>query len=188
MEGRLIIFSAPSGAGKSTIVRHLVNLDLGLEFSISATSRRPREGERDEYDYYFISPQDFRKKIANNEFIEWEEVYPGKFYGTLHSEVERIWEKGKTVLFDIDVAGGLNLKRIFGSRALAVFVKPPSMSVLEQRLRERGTDPEDAVKERVAKALHEMGFAEQFDLILVNDRLDETLDQAEALVKNFLGI
>ena len=187
MNGRLIIFSAPSGAGKSTIVRHLVSIGLGLEFSISATSREPREGEREGYDYYFISPSAFRKKIRNDDFIEWEEVYPGKYYGTLRSELERIWNKGKHVLFDIDVAGGLKLKKIYADSAMAVFVLPPSLAVLEQRLRERGTDHGDSLKERVEKARYEMGFAGQFDHVLINDRLEDTLREAEVLVRKFLG-
>jgi guanylate kinase len=187
MNGRLIIFSAPSGAGKSTIVRHLVNLDLGLEFSISATSREPRQGEQEGIDYYFISAGAFREKISRGEFIEWEEVYPGTYYGTLRSEVERICDGGKSVLFDIDVAGGLNLKKLYGDHALAVFVRPPSMEVLEQRLRDRGTDGDDSLKVRIEKAIHEMEYAGQFDRILVNDRLEKTLEEAEILVRNFLG-
>jgi len=186
MNERLIIFSAPSGAGKSTIVRHLLKLDLGLEFSISATSRDPRPGEREGSDYYFISPQSFREKIDQGEFIEWEEVYPGKYYGTLKSEVKRICSGGKRVLFDIDVAGGLNLKKIYGNHALAVFVKPPSMEVLEQRLRDRDTDGEDSLNERMEKAIHEMKYAGLFDRILVNDRLEKTLEEAETMVRSFL--
>lgn len=187
MDGRLIIFSAPSGAGKSTIVRHLVNLDLDLEFSISATSRQPRSEEQEGQEYYFISPESFREKIDKGEFIEWEEVYPGKYYGTLRSEMERIWKKGKNVLFDIDVAGGMNLKKQFSNRAMAVFVKPPSMEVLEQRLRERGTEDEDSLKVRVEKAQYEMQFSGRFDYILVNDRLEATLEESVNLVRNFLG-
>ena len=137
MEGKLFIFSAPSGSGKSTIVQHLMTLKLGLAFSISATSRNPREGEIDGREYHFISPWNFRKKIDNNEFLEWEEVYPGQYYGTLRSEVDRIWNLGQHAIFDIDVVGGINLKREFGNKACAIFVKPPSLEVLEQRLRSR---------------------------------------------------
>ncbi|MFO7934209.1 MAG: guanylate kinase [Bacteroidales bacterium] len=186
MEGKLLIFSAPSGAGKSTIVRHLMQLDLGLEFSISATSRRPREDEKQGREYYFITGGEFRRKIDNHEFIEWEEVYPGCYYGTLRSELERIWNQGKHALFDIDVQGGLNLKREFGEKALAVFVMPPSMEILEKRLRARGTDEVGSLQERLDKAASEMKFATWFDRILVNDQLDGTLTEAESMVRNFL--
>ena len=186
MEGKLLIFSAPSGAGKSTIVRHLMQLDLGLEFSISATSRRPREDERQGREYYFITEGEFRRKIDNHEFIEWEEVYPGCYYGTLRSELERIWNQGKHALFDIDVQGGLNLKRDFGEQALAVFVMPPSMEILEKRLRTRGTDEAGSLQKRLDKAASEMKFATRFDRILVNDQLDGTLNEAESMVRNFL--
>jgi guanylate kinase len=187
MEGKLFIFSAPSGSGKSTIVQHLMKLKLGLAFSISATSRNPREGEEDGREYHFISPGNFRKKIDNNEFLEWEEVYPGQYYGTLRSEVERIWNQGQHAIFDIDVIGGINLKREFGDKASAIFVKPPSLKVLEQRLRSRGTDDEASLEERLDKAEYEMSQAPHFDHILVNDSLDMALHNAERLVRNFLN-
>lgn len=187
MDGKLLIFSAPSGAGKSTIVQHLVKLDLGLEFSISATSRAPRAGEVDGREYHFISPDQFREHIGQNAFVEWEEVYPGQFYGTLRSEVDRIWKKGHHALFDIDVVGGTNLKREFGEKALSVFVRPPSLEVLEQRLRNRGTDDNLSLEKRLGKAAYEMGYASRFDRILVNDNLKQALDEAESIVRTFLS-
>lgn len=187
MQGKLFIFSAPSGSGKSTIVQHLIQQDLGLAFSISATSRPPRPNEREGREYYFLSPEMFRERISRDEFVEWEEVYPGKYYGTLRSELNRIWADGKHALFDIDVMGGLNLKKQFGPQACAVFVSPPSLEVLEQRLRTRGTDTEASVRERLAKAEQEMQFAPRFDHIVVNDRLEEALQEAEQLVRNFLA-
>ncbi|MFH0757414.1 MAG: guanylate kinase [Bacteroidota bacterium] len=187
MRGRLIIFSAPSGSGKSTIVQHLVKLDLGLAFSISATSREPRKGEVDGREYHFISPEQFRSKIEDDAFIEWEEVYPDQYYGTLRSEIERIWKNGQHALFDIDVLGGLNLKTSYGDMALAVFVKPPSLEILEKRLRERGSDDEKSLAKRLGKAAYEIEFAPKFDLILVNDSLKTTLTEAETIVRNFLS-
>jgi len=188
MEGRLFIFSAPSGSGKSTIVQHLMKLDLGLAFSISVTSRQPREGEIDGREYYFISPDHFRDRIKDHAFVEWEEVYPGQYYGTLRSEVDRIWSCGEHALFDIDVVGGLNLKKEFGEKACAVFVEPPSLEALEQRLRSRGTDNDDAIQKRLGKAEYEMQFAPQFDHIVVNDTLEHALAEAENLVRKFLAI
>lgn len=187
MEGKLFIFSAPSGSGKSTIVQHLMTLDLGLEFSISATSRDPRDGELDGREYQFISPELFREKINQKAFIEWEEVYTGQYYGTLLSEMDRIWSDGNHALFDIDVIGGLNLKKKFGSNACSIFVKLPSFEVLEHRLRLRGSDNEQALQKRLGKAEYEMQFASQFDYILVNDSLDKAFIEAEALVRNFLA-
>jgi guanylate kinase len=187
MAGKLFIFSAPSGAGKSTIVKHLLKLDLGLAFSISATSRRPRGNEKNGKDYYFITQEAFLRKIDHHEFIEWEEVYPGQYYGTPRSELERIWNQGKHALFDIDVQGGMNLKKEFGELALSVFVMPPSMQVLEERLRARGTDEAGSLRGRLEKARTEMQYAPGFDRILVNDQLESTLKQAETMVKNFLG-
>lgn len=187
MEGKLFIFSAPSGSGKSTIVQHLMKQDLGLAFSISATSRQPREGEIDGREYYFISPDHFRERIKDHAFVEWEEVYPGQYYGTLRSELDRIWSRGEHALFDIDVVGGLNLKKEFGEKACAVFVEPPSLEVLEQRLRSRGTDKDDAIQKRLGKAEYEMQFAPQFDHIVVNDTLEHALAEAENLVRKFLA-
>ncbi len=186
MEGKLFIFSAPSGSGKSTIVQHLMNLNLELAFSISATSRNPREGEEDGREYHFISPEMFRRKIDNNEFLEWEEVYPGQYYGTLRSEVDRIWSRKQHAIFDIDVVGGINLKREFGEKACAIFVQPPSVEVLAQRLRSRGTDDKDSLEKRLSKAENEMTHAPQFDHILVNDSLEQALQNAETLVRDFL--
>ncbi len=186
MEGKLFIFSAPSGAGKSTIVGHLLRMDLGLAFSISATSRRPRKGEKNGREYYFVSTEEFRRKIRDREFVEWEEVYPGRYYGTLKSELERIWKRGQHALFDIDVQGGMNLKKKFGDRALSVFVMPPSLQVLEARLRARGTDDAESLRKRIEKAEWEMQFAPLFDRTLVNDCLDKALTEAESMVKSFL--
>lgn len=188
MKGKLLIFSAPSGAGKSTIVQHLMKLNLGLEFSISATSREPREGEQDGREYYFISPGKFRDLIKKDAFIEWEEVYPEQFYGTLYSEVEKIWAQGKHAIFDIDVAGGLNLKAKYGERACAIFIQAPSPEVLEQRLRSRGTDDEASLQKRLGKARYEMTHAGQFDHILVNDTLEDALAEAERIVQEFLAL
>ena len=188
MKGKLFIFSAPSGSGKSTIVQHLMKQGLGLEFSISATSREPREGEKDGREYHFISPEEFRSKIRQNAFIEWEEVYPNQFYGTLYSEVEHIWKRGKHAIFDIDVVGGLNLKKEFGESACAIFIQTPSREVLEQRLRARGTDDEDSLQRRLGKALFEMEHAAEFDHILINDSLEPALAEAEIIVKDFLAL
>jgi len=188
MEGKLIIFSAPSGAGKTTIVRHLLaKYPERISFSISSSTRPPREGEIDGRDYYFISKEEFLHRIAKKEFIEFEEVYSGTFYGTLRSEVERIWAMGKHVIFDIDVEGGLHLKRKFNDRALAIFVQPPSLEVLTQRLRGRGTDTEEKLRERIAKAAKELGYADRFDVILHNDDLDKACADAEQLMLGFLA-
>jgi guanylate kinase len=185
--GRYIIVSAPSGAGKTTIVRHLLSLPLGLRFSVSATSRAPRKGESDGRDYFFLQENDFREKIAGNAFVEWEEVYPGVFYGTLESEIRKILDKGFSVIFDVDVVGGLNLKRIFGEQALAIFIRPPSVNVLRERLRTRSTDSESKIATRIAKAEYELSFAARFDRVLVNNKLDETLQEAEKIVSDFLN-
>jgi len=187
MKEKLFIFSAPSGAGKSTIVQHLMKQGLGLEFSISATSREPREGEVDGREYHFISPEKFRKMIKEDAFIEWEEVYPDQFYGTLYSEVENIWKRGKHAIFDIDVVGGQNLKKEFGERACAIFIQAPSREVLEQRLRARATDDEASLQLRLGKAMFEMEHATRFDYILINDSLEKALAEAEKIVTDFLA-
>lgn len=186
MEGKLIIFSAPSGAGKTTIVKHLLSkYPDKLAFSISASTRKPRENEVDGKDYYFISEETFLHKIAQKEFVEFEEVYSGTYYGTLRSEIERIWAEGKIVVFDIDVIGGLHLKHKFGKQALSIFVQPPSMDALIDRLRGRGTDSEEKLQERIAKADKELKYNEQFDIILENDNLNDACLQAENLIESF---
>lgn len=187
IKGKSIIFSAPSGAGKTTIVHHLLSKDLGLEFSISACSRKPRIHEVDGKDYYFLDVEAFKKKIEEDAFVEWEEVYTNNFYGTLKSEMQRIWKQGKTVIFDVDVVGGLNLKKEFGDDAFAVFVQPPSFEELETRLRGRSTESEDKIRQRMEKAAKELAFAEEFDFILINDDLHVAFKTAERLVKDFLN-
>lgn len=187
MKGKLIIFSAPSGAGKTTIVKHLLQQDFDLEFSISATNRDPRKGETHAKDYYFLTSEEFQQKVENSEFLEWEEVYKGTSYGTLKNEVERIREEGKNVIFDVDVIGGLNIKKYYGNEALAVFVQPPSVEELKNRLRNRSTESEEKIEMRIAKAEYEMSFAEKFDVILVNDNLENALKKAEEAVTNFLN-
>ncbi len=183
---KVIIFSAPSGSGKSTIVNYLLSQELGLEFSISATSRAPRGEEKHGKEYYFFSADEFKEKIKNNCFLEWEEVYPGCFYGTLKSELERIWQAGHTVVFDVDVVGGVNIKKIFGDQALSVFIKAPSVEMLRQRLIGRGTDSIEKIEQRVAKAEYEMTFADKFDIIIVNDDLKTAFANAEKVVRDFL--
>ncbi len=188
MKGKLIIFSAPSGAGKTTIVKHLLSKNFGLEFSVSATSRPLRGNEVDGKDYYFLTEEEFRKRIENEEFLEWEEVYPGRFYGTLKSEVERIRDKGNHVVFDVDVVGGCNIKNYYGDEALSVFIQPPSINELKNRLITRSTDSEEVIATRVSKAEFEMTFANRFDVVLVNDKLDIALKEAENILIRFLNI
>lgn len=189
MEGKLIIFSAPSGAGKTTIVKHLLKkYPNKLSFSISASTRPARGDEIDGKDYYFISQEDFLHRIAHHEFVEFEEVYSGTFYGTLNSEIERIWASGRHVVFDLDVIGGLRLKKKFEDQALAIFVEPPSLEELEKRLRGRGTDSEEKLKERIEKADKELIYAKDFDVILHNDSLKQACIDAEKLVEDFLEI
>lgn len=188
MSGKVLIFSAPSGAGKSTVVNHLLGLHDNFEFSISAASRAPRGTERDGVEYHFITADRFRELIAQDAFVEYEEVYKDHFYGTLKSEVERIWAKGHVILFDVDVKGGANLKKYFGDAALSVLIAPPSMEVLEQRLRGRGTDSEEDIRVRLDKAQWELDFAkDKFDLRIVNDRLEDTFALAEKEVDKFLS-
>jgi len=186
-KGKLIVFSAPSGSGKTTIVRHLLKQDkLNLEFSISATSREKRGEEIDAKDYYFLSASKFKSKIKNDEFLEWEEVYRDNFYGTLKTEVERIWAQGKHVIFDIDVSGGLRIKRKYPNETLAVFVKPPSIDELKIRLKKRQTESADKINMRIAKASAELATAPLFDVIIENDNLEKALIEAETLVSNFV--
>jgi len=185
---KLVVFSAPSGSGKTTIVKHLVKKFPQLGFSISACTRDKRgRMEENGKDYHFLTPDDFRQRIENHEFVEWEEVYEGAFYGTLKSEVERIWANGKVAIFDVDVKGGLSLKEYYKEKALTVFVKVPSIEELKDRLHGRGTDSEDSISRRLFKVKFEMGFQDQFDFILLNDDLESTLQRAEDLVGNFLA-
>lgn len=187
MNNKVVIFSAPSGAGKSTIVNHLLNLFPELEFSISATSRAPRGQEKHGVEYYFYTSDEFRSLIADDRFVEYEEVYAGSFYGTLKSEVDRIWAKGNTIIFDIDVQGGVNLKKFFGEKALSVFIQAPSVEILRERLVGRGTDTPEAIEKRLAKAASEMEFAEgKFDYVLINDDLQTAKDEAEKVIGDFL--
>jgi guanylate kinase len=186
MPGKAIIFSAPSGSGKTTIVKHLLNTNSDLGFSISASTRDKRgRTEKHGQDYYFLSPIEFKQKIDKDEFVEWEEVYEGNFYGTLKSEVQRIWDGGKNVIFDVDVKGGLNLKKYFGDRALAVFVKVPSLEVLKERLHDRGTETSESLSRRLFKAQFEMSFQDKFDVVLVNENLEKSLKEAQKLYDDF---
>lgn len=186
--GKLIVFSAPSGSGKTTIVRHLLQQEsLNLEFSISATSRSPRGDEKDGEDYYFLSTEQFKKHMKNDDFLEWEEVYRDNFYGTLKTEVERIWAMGKNVIFDIDVVGGLRIKRKYPDRTLAVFVRPPSVEELKIRLKKRKTESEEKINMRIAKASVEMATAPRFDFIIENDELKKALKEAETLVEQHIS-
>ena len=184
---KLIIISAPSGAGKSTLVKYLLQQQLPLQFSISATSRAPRGEEKNGVEYYFLTPEEFRQHIANGDFLEYEEVYPGKFYGTLKSEVDRILAENKNVVFDVDVKGGLNIKNIYGDRALSIFVMPPSIEELRKRLEKRGTDAPEVIEKRLSKAEYEMSFAPKFDVIVMNDDFDRAKTQVLDIVKKFIN-
>lgn len=187
MSNKVIIFSAPSGSGKSTIVNHILKLHPEMEFSVSATSRQPRGSERDGVEYHFLTPDEFRRKIAEDSFVEYEEVYAGSYYGTLKSEVQKIWDKGHVIIFDVDVKGGVNLKKYFGDKALSVFIQAPSVEELRRRLVARGTDSSEAIERRVAKAAEEMTYADRFDYILVNDDLQAAFAEAEKIVDKFLS-
>lgn len=187
MQGKLFIFSAPSGSGKTTIVKRLLKDEaLNLCFSISATSRQARHTEKHERDYYFLSPEEFRTKVAEDAFLEWEEVYTDKYYGTLKAEVERLLNEGKNVVFDVDVVGGLNIKKYFAEKALAIFVQPPSVEELQRRLTGRATDDEATIKNRIDKAEYELSFADKFDVIVINDILEDAIEEARNLVKEFI--
>lgn len=184
--GKLVIFSAPSGSGKTTIVRELLQRFPQFEFSISATSRQPRGKEQHGIDYYFLSSEEFRQRVERDEFVEWEEVYAGTCYGTLKSEVERIWAKGNVIVFDVDVMGGINLKRLFGEDACSIFIMPPSVEELERRLRGRGTDSEEVIQKRIGKAEFELSKSPEFDYTVVNDVLADAVNEATDIINNFL--
>jgi guanylate kinase len=186
MSGKLIIFSAPSGAGKSTLVRYLLGCGFDMEFSISATSRAPRGTEKHGVDYYYLTPEEFRQKVDNQEFLEYEEVYQNCYYGTLRTEVERITGQGKNIVFDVDVVGGLNIKKEFGDQALALFIAPPSIDELHKRLVSRGTDSAEMIEKRIGKAEFEMSFAPKFDIVVVNDNLELAKAEAERSIREFL--
>ncbi len=186
-QGKLIICSAPSGSGKTTLVQHLLGQDLKLFFSISATSRKPRGEEQHGREYYFLTQEDFKKKIEEEAFVEWEEVYEGCFYGTLKSEVQHLLEAGKNVIFDVDVVGGLNLKKYYGKEALAIFIAPPSVEELERRLHNRGTDTEEVIAKRVAKSEYELSFREQFDYVVVNEELEKAQNEIVTVVREFIN-
>jgi guanylate kinase len=186
MAGKAIIFSAPSGSGKTTIVKHLLKTNPDLGFSISASTRDRRgRTEKDGQDYHFLSPLEFKELIDKNEFVEWEEVYEGNFYGTLKSEIQRIWDEGKNVIFDVDVKGGLNLKKYFGDKALSIFVKVPSIEILKERLHDRGTETPESLSRRLFKAQFEMTFQDKFDVVLVNENLEKSLAEAQRLYDKF---
>ncbi len=186
MNGKMVIISAPSGAGKSTMIRHLLEKGVKLEFSVSATTRKPRVNEKNGVEYYFLSVAEFKKKIAKGDFVEWEEVYKNQYYGTLKSEIDRIWAKGNHVLFDVDVKGGINLKKIFGNNAISIFIMPPSVRELEKRLLRRGTDDPSLIRTRVSKAAQEIKLADEFDNIVINDNLEVAEKEVYDLVKGFL--
>jgi guanylate kinase len=187
MEGKLVIISAPSGSGKTTIVKHLLNSGLNLTFSVSATTRPIRGNETDGEDYFFLTVSEFKKKVENNEFVEWEEVYKDQLYGTLKSELERIWAKGSFVIFDVDAKGGINLKKKFGTNSIALFIMPPSLEDLEKRLVKRGTDSPEKIRMRVDKARDEIKLANQFDTVIINNQLDEAKEEALKIVSSHLG-
>ena len=185
--GKLIIFSAPSGTGKSTIVRYLIDKDLKLQFSISATSRLPRGDEKDGVEYYFLTPDEFKRRIKKGDFLEYEEVYTDNFYGTLKSEVDRILALGYNVVFDVDCVGGVAIKKIYGEKALSIFLMPPSIDELRNRLEKRGTDAPEVIEARLAKATHEMGFASQFDEVVMNDDFDKAKRETVRLIRKFIA-
>lgn len=186
MTGKLIIFSAPSGSGKSTIINYLLTQGLNLAFSISATSRAPRGTEQHGVEYYFLSPEEFKQRIANNEFLEYEEVYENRFYGTLKAPIEKQLEEGYNVVFDVDVVGGCNIKKYYGDRAISIFIQPPSIEELRKRLIGRGTDTMDVIEDRIAKAEFELGFADKFDVVIVNDDLETAKEEALSTLQTFL--
>lgn len=187
MKGKCLIFSAPSGSGKSTIINYLLeHPELRMSFSISATSRAPRGTEQNGVEYFFLTEEEFRRRIGSGDFLEYEEVYNGCFYGTLKQQVEKLLDEGRNVVFDVDVKGGCNIKRFFGERALSMFIQPPSIEVLEKRLRNRGTDSDEMIAKRLAKAEYELGFAPEFDIIIVNDNLETACRQALSAISSFI--
>jgi guanylate kinase len=187
MTGKLIIFAAPSGSGKTTIVKHLLDLGLNLSFSISATTRAKRDNETDGVDYFFLTKEAFQAKVKENAFLEWEEVYEGTYYGTLKTEVDKELAQGKNILFDIDVKGALNIKKIYGNQAMALFVKPPSIEILEERLRIRNTESEETFKTRIGKAAFELNFEDQFDITIINENIEEAREEARLIIENFIS-
>ncbi len=187
MAGKLIIFSAPSGSGKSTIINYLLTQNLNLAFSISATSRPPRGNERDGVEYYFLTPEEFRRHIAANDFLEYEEVYENRFYGTLKAPIERQLQEGRNIVFDVDVVGGCNIKKYYGNRALSIFIQPPGIEELRKRLVGRGTDSPETIEKRLDKARFELGFAGKFDRVIVNDNLEKAKAETLKAVRNFLA-
>ena len=186
MKGKLIILSAPSGSGKSTIINRILDKKLPLEFSISATSRQPRGNEKNGVEYFFISPDEFREKINNGSFVEYEEVYPNCFYGTLKSEVEKKLSEGKNIILDLDVAGGLNVKKLYGENALLIFIQPPSIEELQKRLEMRGTDSSEMISDRISKATYELDLASKYDAIIINDQLEKAENDTIFIIYNFL--
>lgn len=186
-QGKLIIFSAPSGSGKTTIVRQLLQIFPQFEFSISATSRAPRGQEQDGIDYFFLSQEEFRCKVQEDAFVEWEEVYNGTCYGTLKSEMQRIWQKGNVIIFDVDVMGGINLKKIFGNKACSIFIMPPSIEELRNRLIGRGTDSTETIEKRIAKADFEISKSSEFDHVVINDCLEDAVTEAREIINDFLA-
>lgn len=187
MTGKLIIFSAPSGSGKSTIINYLLTQNLNLAFSISATSRPPRGAEQNGVEYFFLTPEEFKQRIADNEFLEYEEVYKDRFYGTLKSQVEKQLADGQNIIFDVDVVGGCNIKQYYGERALSVFIQPPSIEELRKRLNGRGTDSPEVIESRIAKAEFELGYAPRFDIVIVNDDLEKAKAEALKVITEFLN-
>jgi guanylate kinase len=187
MKGKIIIFSAPSGSGKSTLIEYVMKQGLNLTFSISATSRPPRGKEQNGVEYFFLTPEEFRTRIANHDFLEYEEVYPGRFYGTLRSQVEKTCEEGKNVVLDVDVKGGCNIKKIYGEDAISIFVQPPSIETLRQRLEHRGTDTKEVIEDRIARARYELTFADKYDAVVVNDDLATAEAEVLRIVREFLG-
>jgi guanylate kinase len=187
VNGKLIILSAPSGSGKSTIINHILQKGLPLRFSVSATSRPPRGKERDGVEYYFLSPETFRERIEKGDFIEYEEVYPDRFYGTLKSEVDEKLQKGENVIMDVDVAGGLNIKKLYGERALLVFIQPPSMEELKRRLEKRRTDSPEIIADRISKAAYELSLASRYDRVIVNDNLEKAKEETENIIIKFIS-